>query len=134
MTDEDEIIANHDLSPNYVECNHNMMDEETLVAIQSELEFDEGDGTQETDNLLGFNQSGLSPEVEGASVLASARVPHYVPKFCNTILPTFLDIKSYLSDVINPRISLSNQYEGTDLFRACDIPLDLKVLINFYYW
>jgi len=126
LSDEDLIIANHDLSPGYVGCNYEK-DAETIAAIQRELDFDEGDGTQETDNLSGFSQSGLPPEMEGASVLASSRVPAYVPTFAQSVLPRFIDTKSYLAKVINPQISLSNQFEGTNLFRESNMPVEFKV-------
>ena len=108
------------------------IDSELASLIDKELEFDEGDGSRE--ELLCLNVSNLSPELVGASLFTSSKVPPYVLPTGN--LPVFFNIASYLSQLIDPRTAVREHYDGTSIFLASSMSTEMKVrnVKTLYQW
>jgi len=108
------------------------IDSELASLIDKELEFDEGDGSRE--ELLCLNVSNLSPELVGASLFTSSKVPPYVLPTVN--LPVYNNIASYLSQPIDPRTAVREHFDGTSIFLASSMSNEMKVrnVTTLYQW
>ena len=115
-SEEDSIIAAHEFSEGYQQ--QQATDDEYDDAVNqfmNDLEHDEED-------VLGHYSpqvvvSNLSPEMTGASLLASSRVPPYTD-IMPPNLPVFQDMRDYQLNLIDPTISATseNYNNGTTQF------------------